>query len=137
MESIVAGVVGAVIGLAGVLLGTWTASRSEDRRWLRDQRLSGATELITAGGHLYEYKRRPIKRSESTTGTDVMDWENRLQNGRSVIHLLCAEETRTLADELAKRVWCTDDSTDDVRHRETVEVLRAFTEQLRRELGSR
>jgi hypothetical protein len=55
------GFVGAVIGLAVVLLGAWVTSRNQDRRWVREQKLRSAADFITAGLHLYE---SPLENSD-------------------------------------------------------------------------
>nr|WP_245607916.1 hypothetical protein [Streptomyces hokutonensis] len=64
---------------------------------------------------------------------------NRMQEARSALYLLCAEETVDLADALARRVWSTlpSDGRDDRRaeFRETLDLLRRFTHQLRQEIA--
>lgn len=42
-------VLGAVAGLAGVILGQLLARRGEDRKWLRDERHRAAAGLLAAG----------------------------------------------------------------------------------------
>lgn len=91
MENVLPGVVGALIGLAGVLLGAYATGRSEDRRWLREQKLRSAADMITAGLHLYEAQ---LERSDQRrlTTADRVAWQDRMQTGRSHIHLLCGAE---------------------------------------------
>ena len=52
MSTVVAGVVGALIGLIAVALGAWLQGRSEHQHWLRDRKLEAATDFVTASRHL-------------------------------------------------------------------------------------
>lgn len=49
MGNIFAGIVGALLGFSGALLGAWIKSKAELQQWLRDQMLAGAADLIRAG----------------------------------------------------------------------------------------
>lgn len=102
MENVLPGVVGAFIGLAGVLLGTWATGRSEDRRWLRDQKLRSAADVITAGLHLYESQLDGSDQRRLSTA-DRVAGQDRPQTGRSHIHLLCGAETRAAGPTGASR----------------------------------
>src|SRR5436305_10538274 len=88
MGNVLPGVAGAFIGLAGVLLGAWVTGRGQDLRWLREQKLKSAADFITAGVHLYESQLGASDQHRVTTA-DRVAWQDRLQTGRSHIHLLC------------------------------------------------
>jgi uncharacterized protein YneF (UPF0154 family) len=45
MSNLLAVLIGALIGLGGVVAGTWLQGRKEHQRWLRDQKLHA--ELAT------------------------------------------------------------------------------------------
>jgi hypothetical protein len=45
MVTILAGLVGGIVGVLGVVLGAWLNGRRENRKWLRDQKLLGAVEF--------------------------------------------------------------------------------------------
>ena len=133
--SLVAGLVGALSGLAGVLLGAWVASRNEDRRWLRDQKLKSAADFITAGTHLYESQLDGSDQRRLTTA-DRVAWLDRLQTARSVIHLLCDAETRGSADEFAGLVWRAEGAEDVADEAEVVQALQTLNMRIRHEIRS-
>jgi hypothetical protein len=132
--SIVAGVIGACISLIGVVVGAWINHHRQDRRWLRDKKLEAAAEFIAAAGQIYDHRHRPSHREVSAEM--VSEWDARMQNGRSVLHLLCEPSTVEHADALARRVFA-ENIADPDHHAATIESLRAFTGQMRRDLGER
>lgn len=135
MENVLPGVVGALIGLAGVLLGTYATGRSEDRRWLREQKLRSAADMVTAGLHLYEAQ---LERSDQRrlTTADRVAWQDRMQTGRSHIHLLCGAEARAAADAFSGLVWRYEGSRHVSDEAEVRRALGALTRELRREIRS-
>jgi hypothetical protein len=62
-----------------------------------------------------------------------------MQEARSALYLLCASDTVDLTGALARRVWSTrpTNGKDDrrVEFRETLDLLRRFTHQLRQEIA--
>ncbi|WP_033337584.1 hypothetical protein [Catenuloplanes japonicus] len=132
MREILPGLVGAFIGLAGVMIGAWLGNRHQDRRWLREQKLKAATELTTAGTHLYESQLDDADQ-RSLTPADRVAWQDRLQAGRAQIHLLCRDDTRDAADRFASLVWRTAGAKPQDEG-EVVAALRTFTARLRREI---
>ncbi|WP_308310968.1 hypothetical protein [Streptomyces sp. GbtcB6] len=75
----------------------------------------------------------------SDDGPGANELADRMQEARSALYLLCAGDTVDLADALARRVWRTrpTDGRDDRRaeFRETLDLLRRFTHQLRQEIA--
>ncbi|MFI9455830.1 hypothetical protein [Amycolatopsis sp. NPDC052450] len=104
MGNVLAGIVGAVVGLAGVLLGAWVKGRDEHRSWLRDQKLKSAADLVAAVLHLYE-SQRDSSDQRHLTPADRVAWQDKLQTSRSIVHLLCRDETRESADKFASMGW--------------------------------
>ncbi|MBB5850272.1 hypothetical protein ACFQ05_23970 [Amycolatopsis umgeniensis] len=135
MGSVVSGLAGALIGLVGVLLGAGVTSRYQDRRWLREQKLKGAAEFIAAGMHLYESQLSRSDQHRVTTAERVA-WQDRLQTGRSQVHLLCRSETREAADKFAGLVWRYEGTKKVSEEADVVEALRGFTDTIRREIRS-
>ncbi|MGW2938500.1 hypothetical protein ACWDA7_43550 [Streptomyces sp. NPDC001156] len=133
--NLLAGLVGALIGLAGVLLGAWVTGRNEDRRWLREQKLKSAADFITAGLHLYE-SQLDGSDQRHLTRADRVAWQGKLQTGRSVVHLLCRAETRESADEFARLVWRAEGTENVTDQADVVEALRTFNVCLRQEIRS-
>ncbi|GAA3794459.1 hypothetical protein [Streptomyces chiangmaiensis] len=133
--NLLAGLVGALIGLAGVFLGAWATGRNEDQRWLREQKLKSAADFITAGLHLYE-SQLDGSDQRHLTRADRVAWQDKLQTGRSVVHLLCHAETRESADEFARLVWRAEGTTNVTEQADVVEVLRTFNTRLRQEIRS-
>lgn len=134
MAAFVAGVVGALVGLVGVVLGAWLTSRREHRRWIRDQQLRAAIDFVGASGDLYG-NQRGLK-DPPMSAEDEARARNRLQDGRSALYLLCERPTVDLAERLVqhiRRVPRVDDGSHDA---EALELLQQLTERLRRELGS-
>ncbi|MEV6909308.1 hypothetical protein [Amycolatopsis sp. NPDC051071] len=129
------GAVGALIGLAGVLLGAWVTSRNQDRRWLREQKLKSAADFITAGLHLYESQLDGSDQRRLKT-EDRVAWQDKLQTGRSQIHLLCRDETRESADKFAGLVWRKEGTTKVSDQEDVVKALHTFNKRLRREIRS-
>ncbi|MBA9002204.1 hypothetical protein [Thermomonospora cellulosilytica] len=133
MGNVLAGLIGALLGFSGALLGAWIQSRGEHRRWLRDQKLAGAAEMVSAGTNIYELRSGGREWLESFEPGELREWQSQLQKGRAVIHLLCAQETRDHADSFAQACWRA--KTPDDEHA-AVMALRAFTASLRKEIGS-
>jgi hypothetical protein len=131
MTNVLAGLLGAVIGLAGVLTGAWLNARREDRRWLRDQRLRASVEFLSACGLLYD-RRRQV-RTELTAEQEI-EQRHLIQTSRSALLLLCTTETADLADRLAQTVLKTSPNTPPDNHAATISLLRQFTQKLRIEL---
>jgi hypothetical protein len=48
MSNLLAVLIGALIGLGGVVAGTWLQGRKEHQRWLRDQKLHAAIDIQVA-----------------------------------------------------------------------------------------
>ncbi|MFG1927757.1 hypothetical protein [Cryptosporangium sp. NPDC048952] len=132
MGNLLPGIAGGLIGLAGVLLGAWIGSRSQDRRWVREQKLKAATEVTTAGMHLYQSQLEGATQRRHST-TDRMLWLDRLQAGRSQMHLLCSRETRDASDRLAELVWREEGTDTPADEAEVIKALQALTDSLRRE----
>ncbi|MFD2417773.1 hypothetical protein [Amycolatopsis pigmentata] len=135
MVNVLAGIIGALLGFSGALLGAWIKSRGEQRRWLRDQKLAGAAEMVSAGSNIYELRSGSKDWLESFEPSELREWQSQLQKGRAVIHLLCTQETRDYADSFAG--WCWRSKAPGDEHLDgTIEALRAFTASLRKEIGS-
>ncbi|MCX5562147.1 hypothetical protein OG219_39860 [Streptomyces sp. NBC_00038] len=103
--------------------------------WLREQKLKAGIGFNTAVVQLLDH----LKETQlSDDGPGPNELTNRMQEARSALYLLCAGDTVDLADALARRVWSTrpTDGRDDRRaeFRETLDLLRRFTHQLRQEI---
>jgi hypothetical protein len=131
--NVLAGIIGALLGFSGALLGAWIKSRDEQRRWLRDQKLASAAEMISAGSNIFEHRSGNNDWLQSLELGELREWQSQLQKGRAVIHLLCTHETRDNADSFARSCWRakTSDGEDKV-----VTALRAVNASLRKEIGS-
>jgi hypothetical protein len=134
MSNILAGLMGALIGLGGVVAGAWLQGRKEHQRWLRDQKLHAAIGYIGATGDLYDYRRRPSP--DADPALDRATWV-RAQDGRSALYLLCDTSTVEVAEALITRVRHTQPKSDDgPRDDETVALLQDLVRRLRLELGA-
>lgn len=137
METFLSVAIGAAIGLAGVVFGSWFTARRQDRMWLRDQKLKAGIGFNTAVVQLLDH----LKNTQlSGDGPGANELVNRMQEARSALYLLCSSDTVDLADALARRVWSTRPTggRDDRRaeFRETLDLLRRFTQQLRQEIAA-
>lgn len=130
-----AGLIGALLGFSGALLGAWIRSRDEQRRWLRDQKLAGAAEMVSAGTNIFEFRDGSKDWLDSFDPRELREWQSQLQKGRAVIHLLCTQETREHADSFAEWCWRTN-ASDDKHKDKTIRALQAFNASLRKEIGS-
>ncbi|MEV5541211.1 hypothetical protein AB0L13_30650 [Saccharopolyspora shandongensis] len=126
-----AGIIGALLGFSGALLGAWIKSQGEQRRWLRDQKLASAAEMVSARTNIYEFRSGSKNWTESFEPSELREWQSQLQRRRAAIHLLCTRDTRDHADGFVK--WCWRAKDED----ETIRALRAFTASLRKEIGSK
>jgi hypothetical protein len=131
--NVLAGIIGALLGFSGVLLGGWMKSRDEQRRWLRDQKLAGAAELIGAGTNIFELRSGNADWLSSPDLGELRQWQSQLQKGRAVIHLLCTRRTRDDADSFVRSCWRAGESDGEDK---AVTALRAFNASLRKEIGS-
>ncbi|MEU6674201.1 hypothetical protein [Streptomyces sp. NPDC046925] len=136
MENILSVAIGAVVGLVGAVFGSWFTARRQDRMWLREQKLKAGVGFNTAVTQLIDHLRET---QLSDDGAGANELAGRMQEARSALYLLCADETVDLADALARRVWHSrpSEGMDERRdeHRQTLELLRRFTHQLRQEIA--
>jgi hypothetical protein len=136
VENVLPVATGAAIGLMGVVFGSWFTARRQDRMWLREQKLKAGIGFNTAVVQLLDHLKE-TRLSDDGPGADEL--VNRMQEARSALYLLCSSDTVDLADALAVRVWSTrpTDGRDDRRaeFRETLDLLRRFTRQLRQEIA--
>ena len=133
MSSIVAGVVGALIGLIAVALAAWLQGRREHQHWLRDRKLEAATDFVTASRHLLNQYR--LVGEQGLDQKDRREWRNRMQAGRSALYLLCGAEIVAVANDLANRLYTTTPETPTSQNSATDEVFRDLVKLLRTELG--
>jgi hypothetical protein len=135
VSTVVAGVVGALIGLIAVALGAWLQGRSEHQHWLRDRKLEAATDFVTASRHLLNQYR--LVGREGMDEKDRREWRDRMQAGRSALYLLCGAEVVAVADHLASRLHTTTPQTPTSQNSATDEVFRDLVKLLRTELAYR
>lgn len=131
MINVLTGLVGAVLAFSGALLGAWIKNRGDQWKWLRDQKLAGAAEMISAGTSICERRLGSDDWLAAFEPSELREWQAQLQKGRAVIHLLCGTETRAHADAFAQSCWLAETSDD-----EAISALRAFSAALRKEIGS-
>ncbi|WP_328770098.1 hypothetical protein [Streptomyces sp. NBC_00286] len=136
MVNILSVAIGAGFGLIGAVFGSWFTARRQDRMWLREQKLKAGIGFNTAVTQLIDYLRESQLSDDGAGGNEL---SGRMQEARSALYLVCADDTVELADTLARRVWKSRPSEggDDRRaeHQETLDLLRRFTRQLRREIA--
>ncbi|MGW6062634.1 hypothetical protein [Streptomyces sp. NPDC055189] len=136
MENILSVTIGAVVGLAGAVFGAWLTARRQDRMWLRDQKLKAGIGFNTAVTQLIDHLRETQLGDD---GAGANELAGRMQEARSALYLLCADDTVELANALALRVWKSrpSEGMDERReeHRQTLDLLRRFTQQLRRDIA--
>ncbi|MFI8996536.1 hypothetical protein [Streptomyces sp. NPDC053542] len=137
MENVLSVAIGAGLGLTGAVFGAWFTARRQDRMWLREQKLKAGVGFNTAVTQLIDYL-RDARLSDDGAGANEL--AGRMQEARSALYLLCEDDTVDLANALARRVWKSrpSEGRDDRRaeHRETEDLLRRFTRQLRQEIAS-
>jgi hypothetical protein len=135
MSNLLAGLIGAVIGLAGVVAGAWLQGRKEHQRWLRDQKLHAAIDYISATGDLHDSRGDPSP--DADPAARRAPWA-RARDGRSALYLLGDASTVEVAEALIARVRHTEPKTGDARddYDETVAMLRDLVRRLRAELGT-
>ncbi|MFB9462807.1 hypothetical protein [Streptomyces cinereospinus] len=125
---ILSAAIGAGFGRTGAVFGAWFTARRQDRMWLREQKLKAGVGFNTAVVQLID-NLRETRLSDDGAGANEL--VSRMQEARSALYLLCADDTVDLADALARRVWSSrpSDGRDDRRaeHRETEDLLRRFT----------
>ena len=134
MSNLLDVLIGALIGLGGVMAGTWLQGRKEHQRWLRDQKLRAAIDYIGATGDLHDLYRKPSRDTDPATRRAV--W-GRAQDGRSALHLLCDDGTVEAAEALIVRIMQIQSASDDDTQsdEEAVAFLRDLVLRLRAELG--
>ncbi|MEV8313449.1 hypothetical protein AB0Q95_04670 [Streptomyces sp. NPDC059900] len=136
MENILSVAIGAVVGLVGAVFGSWFTARRQDRMWLREQKLKAGVAFNTAVTQLIDHLRET---QLSDDGVGANELAGRMQEARSALYLLCADQTVELANALAQRVWKSrpSEGTAERRdeHQQTLDLLRRFTQQLRQEIA--
>ncbi|MDA3624817.1 hypothetical protein OU415_05155 [Saccharopolyspora sp. WRP15-2] len=132
MANVLAGIIGALLGFSGALLGAWIKSRAEHGKWLRDQKLAGAAEMVSAGTSIFELRIGSPAWIDAFEPSELREWQAQLQRGRAVIHTLCTEETRAHANAFVKSCWSV--KSDDAEEK-AISALQAFTASLRKEIG--
>lgn len=134
MSNLLSVVIGALVGVGGVVAGTWLQSRKEHQRWLRDQKLHAAIGFIGAAGDLHD--RRLYPSADPGPSTEPAMW-TRIQDGRSALHLLCTTRTVEAAEALVTGVRHTQpDTRGGPQDDETIALLRDLVQRLRHELDA-
>lgn len=137
MEDVLSVAVGAGFGLVGAVFGSWHTARRQDRMWLREQKLKAGAGFTSAVVQLIDYLRETRVSDDGAGGNELAD---RMQEARSALYLLCADDTVALADALARRAWSARPSGGSearrAEHRETLDLLRRFTHRLRAEIAA-
>jgi hypothetical protein len=133
MGTLLAGVIGALVGLLGVGTGAWLQGRKEHQRWLRDQKLRAAVDFIGATGDIYDRRRQPRRRRDSAE--DSAQWA-RAQDARSALYLLCESTTVHAAEVLIQRVRQVEPRADGSHDSEIITLLQDLVRRLRQELGA-
>jgi len=134
MGNLLAGVIGALVGLVGVGAGAWLRGRKEHQRWLRDQKLRSAVEFIGATGDIYDRRRDP-SRSRTGSADECVQW-TRAQDARSALYLLCEDSTVEAAEGLIQRVRHFKSRADGSHDDEIIASLKDLVRRLRQELGA-
>lgn len=134
MNTLLAGVLGAVIGLLGVAVGAWQQGRKEHQRWLRDQKLRAAVDFIGATGDIYDQRREAVKQGTGPADESIQ-W-HRAQDGRSAVHLLCDDHTVDLAESLVVAVRHFIPGVGGSHDEAIISMLRELVQHLRVELGA-
>jgi hypothetical protein len=132
MENLLAGLIGAVIGLGGVAVGAWLQGLKEHQRWLRDQKLRAAISYIGATGEIYD-RRRYSTDSDPTVEEAALA---RAQDARSALYLLCDSGTVEVAEALIQRVRHMKPNTSGQHDDDILALLRDLVQRLRLELGA-
>jgi len=92
-----------------------------------------AIDFIGATGELYADRRG--KGIDELPADERRQLWQRLQDGRSALYLLCAQDTVDLAEELVESIKRTTPAADGGHDSETVALLRRLVQRLRGELG--
>ena len=132
MANLLAGVIGAVVGLGGVAVGAWLQGLKEHQRWLRDQKLRAAINYIGATGEIYDRRRHSTDADPATEEAALA----RAQDARSALYLLCDSGTVEVAEGLIQRVRRMQPNTSGQHDDETLALLRELVQRLRLELGA-
>ena len=132
MVNLLAGLIGAVIGLGGVAVGAWLQGLKEHQRWLRDQKLRAAISYIGATGEIYD-RRRQSTDSDPTVEEAALA---RAQDARSALYLLCDSGTVEVAEALIQRVRHMQPSAAGQHDDDILALLRDLVQRLRLELGA-
>jgi hypothetical protein len=133
MDTLLAGVIGALVGLIGVGAGAWLQGRKEHQRWLRDQKLHAAVDFIGATGDIYD-RRRSVQPGAPPSGESAQ-WA-RAQDARSALYLLCAEGTVDAAEALIKGVRHFEARADGSHDDQVIALLQDLVRRLRQELAA-
>nr|WP_228447153.1 hypothetical protein [Streptomyces paludis] len=103
---------------------------------MREQKLKAGVGFNAAVVQLIDHLRETRLGDDGAGANELV---GRMQEARSALYLLCADDTVALADALARRVWGSrpSEGRDDRRaeQRETEDLLRRFTHQLRHEIA--
>jgi hypothetical protein len=148
MASLVAALIGAVVGLCGVAAGVVLQGKNEQRRWVRDHKLRAAVDFIGATGRIYDRRRR-LQSAGPVPADQTDDWR-RAQDARSALYLLCESGTVDVAEALISRVRRVEPATNvgvraheplrgfvaDTHDEPTLDLLRDLVRRLRAELGA-
>jgi hypothetical protein len=133
MDTLLAGIIGALVGLIGVGAGAFLQGRKEHQRWLRDQKLHAAVDFIGATGDIYDHRRS--RQPGAPPSDETVQWAQ-AQNARSALYLLCADSTVEAAEALITGVRHLEPRADGSHDEEVLALLRDLVRRLRLELGA-
>ena len=135
MDKLIAGGLGALVSIAAVVLGAWLHSRRELRQWRSDQMLRAAVEFVTPTRYLLNHYRWLGEKRMNQE--DRRERRDRMQDGRTAIHLLYSPPTIQLMEDLVSRLYETGLETTREDHDLTQDIFRELVRRLKTEIGAR
>jgi hypothetical protein len=96
--SIVTTLLAAAGGLFGVFAGARLTHKNQHQMWLSEKKIEAVSAFVENNSLLIDR----FSRVPAATATERVEWLHGIQSGRTVINLLCDQETREAAGQLAQ-----------------------------------
>jgi hypothetical protein len=128
--SLVTSLLAVVGGLIGVAVGATLTRRNQHQLWLSEKKIEAVSAFVENNSLLIDR----FRHVSTVSPTERVEWLHAIQSGRTTIHLLCAQETRDAAGELARLAQRIESEPTQEAVNRAVDAMKLFVELAREEI---
>jgi hypothetical protein len=128
--TLLAAVVGLMGGAVGAAVGATVTHRNQHQLWLSEKKIDAVSAFVENNSLLIDR----FRHVSTVSPTERVEWLHAIQSGRTTINLLCAQETRDAARELARLAQRIESEPTGEAVNRAVNALKVFVDLAREEI---